>query len=27
MAHNGIEFSMSSGNVVEAEFTLIGLKG
>jgi hypothetical protein len=25
--HNGISFSMSSGDVAEAEFTLIGLKG
>ena len=26
-AHNGLHFSMSSGNVGEAEFTLIGIKG
>ena len=26
-AHNGIDFAMSSGNVAEGEFTLIGLKG
>lgn len=26
-AHNGINFTMSSGNVAEAEFTLIGIKG
>ena len=25
--HNGISFSLSSGNVAEAELTLVGLKG
>ena len=26
-AHNGIQFGMSSGNIAEAEITLVGLKG